>query len=146
MLLRFRQDVIDLHPAVVHILAGTNDIAGNTGPTTLAAIEGNIQSMVELARAHRIRVILATLTPVARYPWQPSVQPVASIRALNDWIKAYAKQNGLTLVDYFSPLDDGHGGFIANLAIDGVHPNRQGYAVMDKLARKAISQALSASP
>ena len=146
MLVRFRQDVIDLHPAVVHILAGTNDIAGNTGPTTLRNIQNNIQSIVELAQAHHIRVILATLTPAAAYPWRPSVQPVDSIRALNDWIKAYAKQNGLTYVDYFTPLDDGHRGFTAKLSIDGVHPNAQGYAVMDKLAREAIKQALSSSP
>ncbi|XRD90786.1 SGNH/GDSL hydrolase family protein [Dyella nitratireducens] len=146
MLVRFRQDVIDLHPAVVHILAGTNDIAGNTGPTTLQNIENNIQSMVELAQAHHIRVILATLTPVARYPWRPSVQPVETIHAFNDWIKAYAKQNGLTCVDYFTSLDDGHRGFIAKLAIDGVHPNAQGYAVMDKLAREAMKEALSSSP
>ena len=146
MLVRFRQDVIDLHPAVVHILAGTNDIAGNTGPTTLQDIENNIQSMVELAQAHHIHVILATLTPAAKYPWRPSVQSVESIRALNDWIKSYAKQNGLTCVDYFTPLDDGHSGFIAKLTIDGVHPNAQGYAVMDKLAREAIKQALSSSP
>lgn len=146
MLVRFRQDVIDLHPAVVHILAGTNDIAGNTGPTTLQDIENNIQGMVELAQAHHIRVILATLTPAAKYPWRPSVQPVESIRALNDWIKTYAKQNGLACVDYFTPLDDGHRGFIAKLTIDGVHPNAQGYAVMDKLARAAIKQALQSSP
>jgi lysophospholipase L1-like esterase len=146
MLLRFRQDVIDLHPAVVHILAGTNDIAGNTGPTSLQAIEGNIQSMVELARAHHIRVILASVTPVAQYPWQPSIRPVETIRALNGWMKSYAQQNGLTYVDYFSALDDGHRGFIAKLAIDGVHPNAQGYAVMDKLAKDAIKQALASSP
>jgi lysophospholipase L1-like esterase len=146
MLVRFRQDVIDLHPAVVHILAGTNDIAGNTGPTSLQNIENNIQTMVELAQAHHIHVILATLTPAAKYPWRPSVESVESIRALNDWIKTYAKQNGLTYVDYFTALDDGHRGFIAKLSIDGVHPNAQGYAVMDKLAREAIKQALSSSP
>lgn len=145
MLLRFRADVIDLHPAVVHILAGTNDIAGNTGPTSLEAIEGNIQSMVELARAHHIRVILASLTPAARYPWRADIEPVDTIRALNAWIKAYAKQQGLVYVDYFTPLDDGHGGFTAALTIDGVHPDAAGYAVMDKLARRAIEQALAAS-
>lgn len=146
MLLRFRQDVIDLSPAVVHILAGTNDIAGNTGPTSVAAIEGNIQSMVELARAHHIRVILASITPAAQYPWRPSVRPVGTIRDINDWLKDYAKQHGLTYVDYFSALDDGHRGFTAKLTIDGVHPNEAGYAVMDKLARQAIKQALAAQP
>ena len=146
MLLRFRQDVIDLHPAAVHILAGTNDIAGNTGPTSIDAIEGNIESMVELARAHHIRVILASITPVAKYPWRPEVQSVETIRKINDWMKGYAKENGLVYLDYFSWLDDGHRGFIAKLAIDGVHPNTQGYAVMDKLAKQAIKEALSAAP
>ena len=146
MLLRFRQDVVDLHPAVVHILAGTNDIAGNTGPTSIEAIENNIKSMVELARANHVRVILASITPAANYPWRPSIQPVATIRGLNDWMKTYAKDNGLVYVDYFTALDDGHRGFIAKLAIDGVHPNADGYAVMDKLAKQAIKQALSSSP
>ncbi|RUL72188.1 SGNH/GDSL hydrolase family protein [Dyella choica] len=146
ILLRFRQDVIDLHPAVVQILAGTNDVAGNTGPTSLTAIENNLQSMVELARAQHIRVILASITPVARYPWQPSVQPVETIRALNDWMQAYAKQNGLIYVDYFAALDDGRRGFTPKLAIDGVHPNPDGYAVMGKLARQAIKDALSSQP
>jgi lysophospholipase L1-like esterase len=146
MVLRFQADVIDLHPAVVHILAGTNDIAGNTGPTSLDAIENNIKTMVELARANHIRVILASLTPVARYPWQPSVAPVETIRALNNWIKMYADKQGVTYVDYFTPLDDGHRGFKATLTIDGVHPNPAGYAVMSRLAKIAISQAQSKAP
>jgi len=146
MLLRFRADVIDLHPAVVHILAGTNDVAGNTGPTSIQAIENNIQSMVELARAHHIRVILGSITPVSRYPWRPEIQPVDTIRTLNDWLKTYARQNGLVYADYFSALDDGHRGFIARLALDGVHPNAAGYAVMDKLANQAIAQALASPP
>ena len=146
ILLRFRQDVIDLHPAVVHILASTNDVAGNTGPTSIEAIEGNIKSMVEMARANHIRVILASITPVASYPWRPEVQPVETIRTLNDWMKGYAKENGLIYLDYFTSLDDGHRGFIAKLAIDGVHPNEAGYAVMDKLARQAIKEALSSAP
>lgn len=146
MVVRFRQDVIDLHPAVVNILAGTNDIAGNTGPTSIEVIENNIKTMVELARAHHIRVILASITPVAKYPWRPEVQPVETIRTLNDWMKGYAKENGLVYLDYFSSLDDGHRGFIAKLAIDGVHPNADGYAVMNKLAKKAMDEALSMSP
>ncbi|GLQ93602.1 SGNH/GDSL hydrolase family protein [Dyella acidisoli] len=146
MVVRFRQDVIDLHPAVVHILAGTNDIAGNTGPTSIEAIENNIKTMVELARAHHVRVILASITPVAKYPWRREVQPVETIRTINDWMKGYAKENGLVYLDYFSSLDDGHRGFIAKLAIDGVHPNAEGYAVMDKLARQSIKEALSAAP
>ncbi|GGA02560.1 lipase [Dyella caseinilytica] len=146
MVLRFQADVVDLKPAVVHILAGTNDIAGNTGPTSLGAIENNIKTMVELARANHIRVILASLTPVARYPWRPSVTPIESIKALNDWIEAYADKEGLVYVNYFTPLDDGHRGFKAKLAIDGVHPNPAGYAVMSELAKTAISQAHSQTP
>jgi len=146
MLLRFRADVIDLHPAVVHILAGTNDVAGNTGPTSVENIEGNIKNMVELARAHHIRVILASITPAANYPWRPQIRPIETIRTINDWMKTYAKQEGLVYVDYFAALDDGHRGFQANLAQDGVHPNKAGYAVMDKLAMQAIKQALASSP
>ncbi|WP_233842821.1 SGNH/GDSL hydrolase family protein [Dyella sp. 2HG41-7] len=146
MVLRFQADVIDLHPAIVHILAGTNDIAGNTGPTSLDAIENNIAAMVDMARAHRIRVVLAALTPVARYPWRPSVDSIPTIKALNDWIKTYADKEGLTYVDYFTPLDDGHRGFKAKLANDGVHPNPAGYAVMSRLAKAAVVQAQSKTP
>ncbi|HUA81268.1 MAG TPA: SGNH/GDSL hydrolase family protein [Dyella sp.] len=146
MVLRFQADVIDLNPAVVQILAGTNDIAGNTGPTSLDAIENNMKAMVEMARAHHIRVVLAALTPAARYPWRPSVAPIETIKALNDWIKTYADKEGLTYVDYFTPLDDGHRGFRAALTIDGVHPNAAGYAVMSRLAKAAISQAQSKAP
>lgn len=146
MVLRFQADVIDLNPAVVHILAGTNDIAGNTGPTSLEAIENNIEAMVDMARAHHIRVVLAALTPAVRYPWRPSVASVETIRVLNNWIKAYAGKHGLTYVDYFTPLDDGHRGFKTALTIDGVHPNPAGYAVMTRLAKAAISQAQSKTP
>lgn len=146
MVLRFQADVIDLHPSVVHILAGTNDIAGNTGPTSLDAIENNIKTMVELARANHIRVILASLTPAAHYPWRPSVAPIETIKALNSWIKTYAGKEGLVYVDYFTPLDDGHRGFKARFTVDGVHPNPAGYAVMSRLAEAAISQAQSKTP
>ncbi|WP_158545075.1 SGNH/GDSL hydrolase family protein [Dyella monticola] len=141
MLLRFRADVINLHPAVVHILAGTNDIAGNTGPVTLETIENNIQSMVDMARANHIRVILAALTPAAKYPWRPTIEAVENIRALNAWIKGYAQKEDLVYVDYFTPLDDGHRGFKANLSVDGVHPNAAGYAIMSRLAKQAIAKA-----
>jgi len=143
MLLRFRADVVNLHPAVVHILAGTNDIAGNTGPVTLATIENNLQSMVDLARANHIRVILASLTPAAKYPWRPNVEAVENIRTLNAWIKGYAQKEGLTYVDYFTPLEDGHRGFKANLSVDGVHPNAAGYVIMSRLAKQAIAKAES---
>lgn len=146
MVLRFRADVLDLKPAVVHILAGTNDIAGNTGPTSLAAIEDNIKTMVELAQAHHVRVILGSLTPAARYPWRPSIEPVQAVLAFNRWLKTYAHEQGLIYVDYFTPLDDGHHGFKAKLSVDGVHPNPAGFAVMSRLARQAIIEAQSAAP
>ncbi|MGH8253521.1 MAG: SGNH/GDSL hydrolase family protein [Steroidobacteraceae bacterium] len=142
MLLRFRADVLELHPAVVHILAGTNDVAGNTGATSLAIIEGNIASMAELARAHGVRVIIASILPVAQYGWQSRVQPIDSIKALNDWLRAYAAREHHIYVDYYAVLDDGHGGFKPALAYDGVHPNPAGYAAMHSLAEAAITKAL----
>jgi len=146
MLLRFRADVLDLHPAVVHILAGTNDIAGNTGATSLAIIEGNIASMADLARAHGVRVIIASILPVAHYGWHSLVQPIASISALNDWLRAYSAREHYTYVDYYAVLNDGQGGFKAALAYDGVHPNPAGYAAMHALAEAAIAQALARRP
>jgi lysophospholipase L1-like esterase len=143
MLLRFRADVLELHPAVVHILAGTNDIAGNTGSTSLAIIEGNIASMAELARAHGVRVIIASILPVAQYGWHSQVQPIETIKALNEWLRSYAAREHHIYVDYYTVLNDGHGGFKAALAFDGVHPNRDGYAAMHALAETALAKALS---
>jgi acyl-CoA thioesterase-1 len=131
MLGRFYADVIAPRPAVVHILAGTNDIAGNGGPTSLDAIENNIRSMVELAQAHRIKVILGTVLPAARYNWRPEIEPVASILALNVWIRSYARSRGATLVDYYAVLDDGHHALAAGDSADGVHPSAVGYAKME---------------
>jgi acyl-CoA thioesterase-1 len=131
MLGRFYADVIALHPAVVHILAGTNDIAGNSGPTSLDAIENNLRSMVELAQAHRIRVILGTVLPAVRYSWRPSIDPVPSIRALNVWMQRFARARGVTLVDYYTLLDDGHHGLAPADSNDGVHPSAAGYAKME---------------
>jgi len=144
MLLRFRQDVIDLHPQAVHIMAGTNDVAGNTGPVTLEQVEGNIASMAELAQAHGIRVILGAVPPAARFPWRPQVVPVGTIRALNAWLKDYAAKNGFTYVDYYSALSTPEGGMKPGLADDGVHPTKKGYAVMEPLATTAIQAVLSA--
>ncbi|WEK44057.1 MAG: GDSL-type esterase/lipase family protein [Candidatus Sphingomonas colombiensis] len=138
MIARFRADVIDLKPATVHIMAGTNDIAGNTGPTTLAAIEGNIRSMSELARAHNIRVVLASVPPAARFDWRPGVNPVDDIRALNAWLADYARREKLTYIDYYSALQDAKHGFRAEWSEDGVHPNQAGYIVMRGIAEKAL--------
>ena len=143
MLLRFRQDVIALKPKVVVILAGTNDIAENTGPITLAGIEDNFISMVELARENGIRVVLGSILPAARYPWHPEIEPIDKIRAVNAWMKDYAAQRELVFLDYYAAMVDQKSGLPATLSEDGVHPNRAGYSVMVPLAEKAIATALN---
>jgi lysophospholipase L1-like esterase len=143
MLIRFRPDVIALHPEVVVILAGTNDIAGNTGPETLADIEGNLESMAELAQASGIRVVLSSVTPVCDYiHLQTEKRPPAQIIALNEWIRAYSAKRGFVYLDYFSSMLDEHGMLKQELTYDGLHPNDAGYAVMGPLAQKAVSEAL----
>lgn len=142
MLLRFRQDVIALNPRAVVILAGTNDIAGNTGPATLEEIEGNIASMAELARAHGVRVVLCAVLPAKRYPWAPELQPAQRIVQLNAWIKAYAARQGLGFVDFHGPLADAEQGLGSEHSGDGVHPNDAGYAVMQRLLEPALARAL----
>ena len=142
MLVRFRPDVIDLHPKLVLILAGTNDIAGNTGPSTPEMIEGNIASMAELARANNIKVILCSILPVYDYPWRPGLEPAGKIVKLNEWIKAYAKKNKFTYLDYYSSLVDDRGGMKAGYSRDGVHPTKEGYAIMEALADKAIRKVV----
>ncbi len=150
MLIRFRPDVIALNPKAVVILAGTNDIAGNTGPMTLEAIEDNLASMAELARAHDIRVVLSSLLPVSDYEKNKegkqivrTVQrPPEQIKALNDWMRKYAAENGLVYLDYYSAMADEKGFLKEELSEDGLHPNAKGYAVMAPLAEQAIAQAL----
>lgn len=149
MLIRFRPDVIAHKPKVVVILAGTNDIAGNTGPTTLAAIEDNLISMAELATANRIRVVFASVLPVSDYEMRdgkPIVQtvrrPPAQILELNKWLKAYAAAHHHTYLDYFSAMVDDKGFLKNELSDDGLHPNAQGYVVMAPLAEAAITASL----
>ena len=142
MLVRFRQDVIDLHPAVVHIMAGTNDIAGNTGASTLKTVEGNLASMADLAHTHGIQVIMASVPPTDRFPWQPGIDPAPVIARLNTWIKRYAAQNGFTYVDYFDALATRGGAMKQGLSSDGVHPTAKGFAIMEPLTRAAIRSAL----
>jgi lysophospholipase L1-like esterase len=143
MLIRFRPDVIVLKPKAVVILAGTNDIAGNTGPMTLEEIEGNLQSMAELAKANGIRVVLASVLATSDYirP-QTDRRPNEKIRALNEWIKGYAARNGHVYLDYYSSTLDERGVLKKELTYDGLHPNAAGYEVMGPLAEKAIGQAL----
>jgi lysophospholipase L1-like esterase len=148
MLVRFRPDVIALRPRVVVILAGTNDIAGNTGPTTLAAIGDNLASMADLARANGIRVVLASLLPISDTelrdgkPIMQSVRrPPDKILALNEWLKAYAAEHQLVYLDYFSAMVDAKGALKDELSDDGLHPNLQGYEVMAPLALAAIDKA-----
>jgi lysophospholipase L1-like esterase len=146
MLVRFRADVLDLRPQVVHIMAGTNDIAGNTGATSLAIIQGNMMSMVEQARCHGITVILASIPSAAQFAWRQDIQPAATIAAMNAWLRSYAEREHIVFVDYYSALSDGRGGLKSSLSDDGVHPNAAGYAVMRPLARAALEQVLSAGP
>ncbi len=142
MLVRFRQDVIALKPAVVVILAGTNDIAGNTGPSTLEMIEGNLASMTVLAQANGIKVVLTSVLPVYDYPWKPGLEPAQKIVALNSWMRQYASAHHAVYLDYHSAMADDRQGMRKELSGDGVHPNEAGYRIMAPLAEQAISQAL----
>lgn len=141
LLVRFRQDVIALRPKVVVILAGTNDIAGNTGPATLEMIQGNLNSMVELARANGIRVVLASVLPAHEYRWRPELRPAKTIVALNQWMKAYARDNGIVYLDFHSAMADDRLGLRSDLSTDGVHPNEAGYRIMAPLTIQAIEEA-----
>jgi lysophospholipase L1-like esterase len=143
MLVRFRPDVIALKPKVVVILAGTNDIAGNTGPMTLEEIEGNLMSMTELAQANGIRVVLSSVMPVCDYiKPQTERRPPEKIRALNEWIKTYAAKKKLVYLDYYTALVDENQMFRKELTYDGLHPNDAGYERIEPLAQKAVDAAL----
>jgi lysophospholipase L1-like esterase len=146
MLVRFRQDVIALNPRVVVLLAGTNDIAGNTGPSTLEMIEDNITSMAELARANGIAVVLCSVLPAHDFAWKKGLAPAQKIVALNAWIKRYAASHGAAYVDYHSALADERQGLKAAFSPDGVHPNEAGYRIMAPLVEKGITEALRQRP
>ncbi len=147
MLVRFRQDVIDLQPKAIVILAGTNDIAGNTGPMSLEDIEANYSTMVELARVHNIRVIFSSVLPVHNYT--PQSQELFAQRSpekilqLNSWLKNYCAANGLIYLDYFTPMVDDKGLLKRDLAQDGLHPNATGYKIMAPLAEAAIQKSMA---
>lgn len=141
MLLRFRQDVVALKPAVVHIMAGTNDIAGNTGPMDLPTTEANIASMADLARANGIHVVISSVLPAKDFSWHPGLDPGPKVVALNKWSKAYSHARRLIYVDYYTALNDGALGMRSDLTPDGVHPSLPGYLIMDPLADAAIRAA-----
>jgi len=149
MLLRFHQDVIALHPRAVVILAGTNDIAGNTGPISLAETENNYASMADLARANHIAVVFSSVTPVSNYTPRSqrfyAERSMDKIRELNSWLKTYAQQQGYIYLDYYSHMLDEKGLLRADLAEDGLHPNDKGYRIMADLAEQAIAAATKKS-
>jgi lysophospholipase L1-like esterase len=142
MLVRFRPDVINLKPKVVVILAGINDIAENTGKTTLEAIEDNFSSMSEIARANGIRVVLCSTLPASAFPWHPGLEPAPKVKALNTWLKSYAAKNNLVYVDYYTLMANAEGGLKADLGSDGVHPNKLGYEIMAPLVEAGIADSL----
>ena len=140
MLIRFRPDVLDLHPNVVVILAGVNDIAGNTGPTTPKKILDNIKSMVELAKANKIKVILCSVLPANNFYWRPNEKAATTILELNQLIQSYAIQHHIAYVDYHTAMADAKKGLPKEFSDDGVHPNLKGYQTMGPLLEKAIQK------
>ncbi len=146
MLVRFRQDVIDLHPAVLVVLAGTNDLSGNTGPETTRQIEDDYATMAELAKAHDVHMVFASVTPVSSYgpagAAMPAGRPPAKILELNQWLRQYCATNRLTYLDYYPAMVDESGMLKRDYSADGLHPNAAGYAVMAPLAQAAVNHAL----
>lgn len=141
ILVRFYQDVVRLKPRVVHIMIGTNDIAGNTGPSSPEMYTNHVAAMVDLARANGIAVVLGSVLPAAKFPWKPQLSPAAQVVALNAWLKDFAAQRGAVFADYHAALANAEGGIDRDLAPDGIHPNAKGYAVMEPIAKAAIAQA-----
>lgn len=143
LLIRFRQDVLNLKPKAVIILAGSNDLAGNKGHVSNETVMNNIKSMAELARKNRIKVILCKYLPIYEYPWNKNLKGVADqIISLNNEIVSYAKANRFVILDYWTPLVDERNGQKAAYTTDGVHPNLAGYKVMEKVTEEAIDKAL----
>lgn len=143
MVLRFRQDVVLLEPKVVVILAGINDIAGNTGPETMDEIEGNFASMADMATANQIRVVLCSTLPASKIDWAQGLKPAPQVVALNAWMKAYAAQKGYVYVDFHTAMKDEHDGLPSSLSKDGIHPLPAGYAIMAPLVEAGIEKAMA---
>lgn len=142
MLLRFRQDVLSLNPAAVVILAGINDIAGNTGPSTIEMICNNIFSMAELAEAHDIKVILCSVLPAIDFPWNKGTEPAEKVIELNGHLESYAFEHNHVYVDYFTPMANKENGLKKGLGDDGIHPNTAGYMIMEPIIKEAIAFSL----
>ena len=144
MLIRFKPDVVDLKPEIVVILAGTNDIAGNTGPSNAKMITDNIFSMAEIAKAYKMKVVLSSILPVYQYDWAREIKdPPSIIQAVNDALKQYASDQGLIYLDYFSSMSDERQGLNSDYTSDGVHPNENGYILMSSLAEEVLSELLN---
>lgn len=145
MLVRFMVDVVALHPQVVHIMAGTNDVAGNTGPNSPEDFKNNIRAMVDLARANGISVVIGSIPPADHFSWRPEFRPARQIAELNSWLRDYANAEVLVYADYYAALADKNGGLPVSYSKDGVHPELSGYAIMEPIAREAIAEALRRS-
>jgi lysophospholipase L1-like esterase len=144
MLIRFQQDVVHLKPAAVVILAGTNDLAQNTGPESMTMIEDSFRSFVAIAKANHIRVVLSSILPADRFPWHPGIAPAAQIVELNKWLVDFAKAEHLVYLDYYTALANPEGAIKPELAVDqAVHPNDAGYAIMEPLAEAAVAKSLA---
>ena len=141
MVVRFYQDVVSLRPRIVHVMAGTNDLAANTGPTSDDQFKNNITAMVDLAKANGIKVVLASIPPTKRFSWRPALRPAGKVQALNAWLRNFAASRHAVYVDYYAVLSDADGGFRAELTSDGVHPATAGYAAMKAEAQRALAQA-----
>ncbi|MEO7278098.1 MAG: GDSL-type esterase/lipase family protein [Sphingomicrobium sp.] len=142
MVLRMMADVVDLKPRLMHLMAGTNDVAGNTGPMTAGMTQANVRMISDIARAHGIGVLLASIPPAGAFPWRPGLETRAPIAALNRWLRRFAAISGAIFIDYDRVLDDGTGAMRPGLAYDGVHPTEAGYDAMARLVEPILRRAL----
>jgi len=142
MVLRMMSDVVALRPRAVHVMAGTNDIAGNTGPMTPEMTQNNFREMSDIARRNGIKVIFASIPPAGRFPWAPAIETRRPIAEMNAWLKSYAAQTGAAWVDYHPVLDDGTGAMKPGLAVDGVHPTEAGYDAMATVIVPVLTRLL----